>query len=367
VAIRFGALEYFAIMLLGFTLVVALTKTSPLKSIAMIGIGLLLSTIGQDVITGQTRFTFGRIELLDGISVAAVAMGLFGLGEVLWNLRVLGERRVETPRVGPLMPSREEMHRSAGPVARGSLLGFLVGVLPGGGATLASFVAYTLEKRLSPRPETFGKGAVEGVAAPEAANNAGTAGSFIPLLTLGLPGNPVTAILLGALILHGVAPGPLLMSNHPEVFWGVVVSMYVGNAFLLLLNLPLVGLWVQLLRVPYWLLFGALVLLMVIGAYALRSNPIDIVILAGFGVFGYALRRFDYDPTPLVLAFVLGDALEFNLRQAMMLSRGSLDYLWTRPWALGIFAATLLVAVLPLLGGAGRILARARAANDASA
>jgi putative tricarboxylic transport membrane protein len=367
VAIRFGALEYFALMLLGFVVVTALAKGSPLKSIAMIGLGLLFATIGQDVITGQTRFTFGLIDLIDGISTVTLAMGLFGMGEVLWTLRQLDERSVQAARIDRLMPDAEEWRRSVGPMARGSVLGFLIGLLPGGGATLASFMSYVTEKRLSQHPDEFGKGAIEGVAGPEAANNSGTAGSFIPLLTLGLPGNPVTAILMGALILHGVAPGPLLMTNNPEVFWGVVASMYAGNLMLLVLNLPLVGIWVQLLRVPYRVLFGALVLFMVIGAYSLRSNPFDIVLLAAFGVLGYALRRFDFDPAPLVLAFVLGDALEFNLRQAMMLSRGSFDYVWTRPWALAIFAITILVIVLPLLGSVRRALARAREANEPAA
>ncbi len=367
VAIRFGALEYFALMLLGFVVVTALAKGSPLKSIAMIGLGLLLSTIGQDVITGQTRFTFGLIDLIDGISTVTLAMGLFGLGEVLWTLRQIDERSLQAARIDRLMPDAEEWRRSLGPMARGSVLGFLIGLLPGGGATLASFMSYVTEKRLSRRPDEFGKGAIEGVAGPEAANNSGTAGSFIPLLTLGLPGNPVTAILMGALILHGVAPGPLLMTNNPEIFWGVVASMYAGNLMLLVLNLPLIGIWVQLLRVPYRVLFGALVLFMVIGAFSLRSNPFDIVLLAAFGVLGYALRRFDFDPAPLVLAFVLGDALEFNLRQAMMLSRGSFDYVWTRPWALAIFAVTILVIVLPMLGGVRRALSRARAANEPAA
>lgn len=253
---------------------------------------------------------------------------------------------------------------SVGPIARGSVLGFLVGLLPGGGATLASFVSYALEKRISPTPERFGKGAIEGVAGPESANNAGAAGSFIPLLTLGLPGNPVTAILLGAFVMYGVAPGPLMIQSRPEIFWGIVASMYVGNVMLLVLNLPLIGIWVQLLRIPYRSLYASLILFMIIGAYSLSNSVFDIGLLLAFGVVGYALRKLNFDTAPLILAYVLGGPMEFNLRQTLMLGHGSWDYLFERPIALTVLMAAALLAVLPLFGNIRRVLASARAANE---
>lgn len=363
-AIRFGPPEFFALMALGFAVLMVLSKASPVKSGIMICAGLALSLVGQDTVTGQARFTFGMPELLDGISVVTVAMGLFGLGEVLHNLERLEARTVSHVPIKHLLPSRDDWRRSAVPIARGSVLGFLIGLLPGGGATLASFMSYAMEKHVAQDPSRFGKGAIEGVAGPEAANNAGAAGSFIPLLTLGLPGNPVTAILLSALVLHGVAPGPLMIERNPHIFWGVVASMYIGNVMLLLLNLPLVGLWVQLLKVPYRALFPALILFMVIGAYSINNNLLDVVMLLVFGVAGYLLRKLEFDTAPLILAFVLGQPIELSLRQSLMMGRGAPDFLLTRPVALVVFAAILIIVALPLLKPARRVLLEARAANE---
>ncbi|MEZ5653950.1 MAG: tripartite tricarboxylate transporter permease [Burkholderiaceae bacterium] len=363
-AIRFGPPEYFALMLLGFVVLLVLARGSVVKSMIMILTGLMLSTVGQDVITGETRYAFDVPELVDGISIVTIAMGIFGMGEVLYNLEDLSRRPVQQVPLRDLLPSREEWRRSTMPVARGSVLGFLVGLLPGGGATLASFVSYALEKKLARDPSQFGQGAIEGVAGPEAANNAGATGSFIPLLTLGLPGNPVTAILLGALVLYGVTPGPLMIQTNPEIFWGVIASMYVGNVMLLLLNLPLVGLWVQLLRVPYRLLFPPLVLFMLIGSYSINNNLFDVGALLVFGLVGYLLRKLDFEPAPLILAFVLGGPIETNLRQSLMMGHGEWGYIATRPIASTILLVALAIAVLPLFGAVRERLSLARAVNE---
>lgn len=363
-AIRFGPPEYFALLLLGFVIVLVLAKGSLVKSLLMVFAGLLLSTVGQDIITGEPRYTFGVPDLLDGFGIVVIAMGIFGLGEVLFNLEDLATRSVASVPVRNLLPDRQELRASVNPIARGTVLGFLIGLLPGGGATLASFVSYAVEKRVARDPSRFGNGAIEGVAGPEASNNAGAAGSFIPLLTLGLPGNPVTAILLGALILYGVAPGPLMMQKNPEVFWGVVASMYVGNVMLLVLNLPLIGIWVQLLRIPYRYLFGPLILFMLIGVFSINSSVFDVWILLVFGVIGYVLRKLEFDPAPLILAFVLGGMIELNMRQTLMLGRGSWEFLLDRPIAVTVLLATAVVAFLPLLGVARQALSLARAANE---
>lgn len=364
VAIAFGPPEYFALMLLGFVVLLVLAKGSPVKSLIMIAAGLMLSSVGQDAVTGSSRYTFDLPGLIDGIGIVVVAMGIFGFGEVLINVEQMSRRKINAVPVDKLMPTKEELKASAMPIARGSVLGFLIGLLPGGGATLASYVSYALEKRLSKDPSRFGKGAIEGVAGPEAANNAGAAGSFIPLLTLGLPGNPVTAILLGALVLYGFAPGPLMIQQNPEVFWGIVASMYIGNVMLLLLNLPLIGLWVQLLRVPYSLLYAPLILFMVIGAYSVNNSTFDVGMLLLFGIVGYILRKLDFDPAPMILAFVLGGPLELNLRQSLMMSRGSWDFFLDRPIATAILAVCLLLVTLPLFGSVRRHLSGARAVNE---
>lgn len=364
IAIRFGPPEYFALMLLGFVVLLVLAKGSPVKSLIMIATGLLLSTVGQDTVTGSSRYTFDIPSLIDGIGIVVIAMGVFGLGEVLFNLEQLHQRSIQMVAVGGLLPTRSELRQSVGPIARGSVLGFLIGLLPGGGATLASFVSYALEKRLARDPSRFGKGAIEGVAGPEAANNAGAAGSFIPLLTLGLPGNPVTAMLLGALILYGFAPGPLMIQQNPNLFWSIVASMYIGNVMLLVLNLPLVGVWVRLLRVPYRVLYAPLILFMIVGTYSVSNSLFDISLLLAFGLVGFVLRKLDFDPAPMILAFVLGNPLELNLRQSLMMSRGSWDILFDRPAASAILLVALAVALLPALRPIRRRLTQARLANE---
>ncbi len=363
-AIRFGPPEYLALLLLGFVIVLVLAKGSLVKSLLMVFAGLLLSAVGQDIVTGEPRYTFGIPELLDGFGIVVIAMGIFGLGEVLYNLEDLAARSVVSVPVKNLLPNRDEWRASIKPIARGSILGFLIGLLPGGGATLASFISYAVEKRVAKDPSRFGKGAIEGVAGPEASNNAGAAGSFIPLLTLGLPGNPVTAILLGALILYGVVPGPLMIQRNPEVFWGVVASMYVGNVMLLVLNLPLIGIWVQLLRIPYRYLFAPLILFMLIGVFSINSSVFDVWMLLVFGIIGYLLRKLEFDPAPLILAFVLGGMIELNLRQTLMLGRGSWEFLLDRPIALSVLFAAAVVAALPLLGFFKKSLRAARAVNE---
>ncbi len=363
IAVRFGPPEYFALMLLGFLVLLVLAKGSAVKSLIMIMTGLFFAAIGQDVITGQSRFTFGIPELTDGVGIVIVAMGVFGMGEVLSNIERISARSIAPVSVTGLLPSKQDLRASAGPIARGSVLGFLVGLLPGGGATLASFVSYALEKRISAAPERFGQGAIEGIAGPEAANNAGTAGSFIPLLTLGLPGNPVTAVLLGAFTMYGLSPGPLMIQSRPDIFWGIVASMYIGNVMLLVLNLPLIGIWVQLLRIPYHLLYPSLIIFMIIGAFSLNNSVFDVGLLLAFGVIGYGLRKLDFDAAPLILAYVLGGPMELNLRQTMMLGRGSWEFLLDRPIAVAIIAAALLVAVLPLLSLIRTRLRSARVAD----
>ncbi len=346
VALLFGPTEYFALMCLGLSLVTYLTQGSVLRGLTMAGVGLFLSQIGQDIITGQARLSFGLMGLVDGVGLVPVVMGLFGVSEVLANLEKLGEKReVIKTALRHLFPSKEDWRRSAKPVARGTLIGFFLGILPGGGSVISSFLSYAAEKRFSKHPEEFGKGAIEGVAGPESANNAASSSGFIPLFSLGIPANVIMALLLGALMIHGLKPGPLMISERPEVFWGTVASMYVGNAMLLVLNLPLIGMWVQVLRVPYRTLFPLILLFCFIGAYSISTNVFDLYVMLVFGALGYVLRKLRYEPAPLVLAFVLGPLLEKNLRQALILSDGRLSVFLTRP----LSAASLLVSLLLLL------------------
>ena len=349
-ALSFGPPEYFALMVLGFAILAFLSGTSMLKSLLMGAVGILLGTVGVDTISGASRFVYGVPELLDGVGIVPVAMGLFGVGEVLTNVEQRLTRDVFVERVDSLWPSREDWCRSAGAVARGTGIGFLLGLLPGGGTIIASFAAYGVERRLSREPERFGRGAIEGVAAPETANNAATGSAFIPMLTLGIPANAVMAILLGALMVHGLQTGPMLMREAPQIFWGTVASMYVGNVLLLVLNLPLLPLWVRLLDVPYTLLFPLILLFCVVGAYSLANSVTDVFLMIGFGVLGWALRRGGYEVAPLVLALVLGPLMETALRQSLILSSGSPAVFLTRPLsaALLVAAAGLLAAPLVL-------------------
>jgi putative tricarboxylic transport membrane protein len=300
--------------------------------------------------TGMPRFTFGIPELLDGVGLAPLAMGLFGISEILLNVEKKIKQELLTTKVKGLFPTREDWRRAIGAILRGSGSGFFLGILPGGGAVLGSFVSYALEKRISKHPEEFGKGAIEGVAAPEAANNSAAQGAFIPLLTLGIPSNVVMAILLGALMIHNITPGPMLVKEHPQLFWGVISSMYMGNVMLLVLNLPLIGLWVQLLRVPYAILFPLILYICLIGAYVINNSVIDVTIMLLCGVVGYLMRKFEYEPAPLVLAYVLAPMLENALRQSLILSGGSFGIFMVRPISAGcllVAAGLLFSSLLP--------------------
>jgi putative tricarboxylic transport membrane protein len=348
-ALKFGPPEYFSLMVLGLMVLTFLTSTSMLRALMMASFGLIVGTIGLDNISGLARFTFNIPELLDGVGLVPVVMGLFGISEVLLNIELKIKREVFTTEVKGLLPTLDDWAKSIGPLLRGTVIGFFLGILPGGGAVIASFVSYAIEKRVSKHPEEFGKGAIEGVAAPEAANNSAAQGAFIPLLTLGIPSNVVMAMLLGALIIHGVTPGPLLLSQHPDLFWGVVASMYVGNAMLLVLNLPLIGIWVQLLRVPYSILFPLIILFCLIGAYSINNSSTDVLIMLVFGVIGYLMKKLSLDAAPMVLAFVLGPMMETALRQSLIKSRGSFSIFFTRPISATCLIIAIILMVIPLL------------------
>ncbi|HXZ35701.1 MAG TPA: tripartite tricarboxylate transporter permease [Thermodesulfobacteriota bacterium] len=352
VALRFGPPEYFSLMLLGFVILTYLAQKSMIKALMTAGVGVVLGTIGLDTMTGMPRFTFNIPELLDGVGLAPLAMGLFGISEILLNVEKKIKLELLTTKVRNLFPNLEDWRRSIWAILRGTGSGFFLGILPGGGAVLGSFVSYALEKRVSRHPEEFGKGAIEGVAAPESANNAAAQGAFIPLLTLGIPANVVMAILLGALMIHNITPGPMLVKEHPQLFWGVISSMYLGNIMLLVLNLPLIGLWVQLLRVPYSLLFPLILFICLIGAYVINNSAVDVAIMFIFGVLGYFMRKFDYEPAPMVLAYVLTPLLENALRQSLILSDGSFAIFMSRPISAGCLitaAALLFSSLLPMI------------------
>jgi putative tricarboxylic transport membrane protein len=353
VALLFGPAEYFALMVLGLIFAVVLAKGSVLKAIAMILMGLLLSMIGSDLETGAGRMTFDIAELSDGIGFANVAMGVFGFAEIIRNLEMSQEsRNILQSEIKGLMPTRQDLKDASGAIARGTILGSMLGILPGGGAVVASFAAYTFEKRVSKHPERFGHGTIEGVAAPEAANNAAAQTSFIPLLTLGIPPNAVMALMVGAMTIHGIVPGPQVMTKQPELFWGMIASMWLGNLMLVIINLPLVGLWVTLLRVPYRLLYPSIIVFCCIGIYSINNAPTDVMIAASFGIVGYWLVKHDFEPAPLVLAFVLGPLMEENLRRAMLIARGDATVFVTRPISatlIAIAAGLLVLAALPMI------------------
>lgn len=344
-AIKFGPAEYFSLIVLGLVASTALAHGSVVKALAMIVLGILLGLIGTDLNSGQLRFTFGQMELADGLDIVAIAVGVFGISEILKNLENETDREVKIRTVTGVLPTASELRASAAPIARGTLVGTVLGVLPGGGALLASFASYALEKRIARDPSRFGKGAIEGVAGPESANNAGAQTSFIPMLTLGLPANAVMALMVGAMTIQGIAPGPSVITDKPELFWGLIVSMWIGNAMLVLLNLPLIGLWVRLLSVPYFVLFPGIIAFSAIGIYSIGSKPFDIYTMAFFGLLGYLLVKLEFELTPLLLGFVLGPMMETYLRRAMVLSRGDPVYLVTQP----ISAVLLVSAVLVLI------------------
>jgi putative tricarboxylic transport membrane protein len=331
-ALRFGPPEYFTLMVLGLTILIYLAHGSMPKALIMASFGLVLGLVGLDSINCRPRFTFSKMELIDGVGLVPVVMGLFGVSEVLLNIEQVIRRDIFKTRIKGLLPTAKDWKDSAGPITRGSLLGFFLGILPGGGAVISSFISYAIEKRVSKHPERFGKGAIEGVAGPESANNAATGGAFIPLMTLGIPPNVIMAMLLGAFMIHGVTPGPLMMKQNPGIFWGVITSMYIGNGMLLVLNLPLIGMWVQVLKVPYKILFPLILLFCLIGVYSVNNAVFDIYIMLIFGIMGYLMKKFEYEGAPLVLAFVLGPLMENNLRKSLIISQGDFSIFFTRPW-----------------------------------
>ncbi len=349
VALKFGPPEYFAIILMGFTFVTYLAPGSPLKAGIMAVLGLILSGVGLDPITSEQRMTFGVLNLFEGIGVAPLAMGLFGVAEVLNRLEQASFGRVLQVKIRSLFPGRQDWLQARWAIVRGTLTGFLLGLLPGGGPVLSTFISYGMEKRIAKEPERFGRGAIEGVAAPEAANNAAASTSFIPLFTLGIPPNVVLAVLFGAFLVHGIQPGPLLIRDHPDIFWGVVGSMYIGNAMLLVLNLPLIPLWVQVLRIPDRILYPLILLLCVVGAYSINNSVFDIGVMVAFGVAGFFLKRGGYEAAPLILAFVLGPMLEVNLRRSLLISGGDFCIFFTRPIALGAMIACAVLLGLSFL------------------
>jgi putative tricarboxylic transport membrane protein len=346
-ALSFGPAEYVGLMLLGLTLVAYLGGGSLAKSLAMATLGLLLATVGQDPVAGTERYVFGTQSLLDGIDVVPVFMGLFGIAEVMQSVEIEpGQRRITPPR--DPMPTRADFRDSAGPIARGTVIGFFLGVLPGGGATLASIASYVTEKRFARNRARLGQGTIEGVAGPEAANNAAATGAFIPLLTLGIPANVVMAMMLAALTLHGLRPGPTLMIEKPELFWGTVASMYLGNVVLLILNLPLIGLFVRVLRIPYGLLAPLILVFCLIGAYSVTGRTAEAFTMIVFGILGYAFRKLDFDSTPMVLALILGKPLEESLRQTLQLARGNFWVFVERPISAALLALTALAVLAPV-------------------
>ena len=348
-ALRFGPPEYFTLLLLGLLALAYMSGGSMLKALAMAALGLLLGMIGIDPMTGFSRFSYGLVELGDGIGVVPVAVGLFGLSEILLTAGQPVAPEVKKPRLRELLPSRAEWRASLWPIGRGTVLGFLIGIIPGSAHIIASFVSYAVERRLSKHPERFGHGAIEGVAGPESANNSATSGAFVPMLALGVPSGPIPAVMIAALMVHGVAPGPLMISQQPELFWGFIASMYVGNVVLLILNLPLVGIFVNLLRIPYPLLYPAILIFCVLGVYAVNGSVVDVGIMTAMGALGYGLRKFDFETAPVVLGLVLAPMMEMSFRQSLSMSSGSYAIFVTRPIALVLLtvgAALLLSSMI---------------------
>jgi len=353
-ALRFGPPENFALMVLGL-LVLAYMSSGPMtRSLTMAALGLLLGMVGMDTMTGLFRFEYGLSELGDGIGIVPVAVGLFGISEILISASRSGGTVVRAPKLRELLPTRQEWRASAGPIGRGTVLGFLIAIIPGPGHVISSFVSYSVERRLSKHPERFGQGAIEGVAGPESANNSATSGAFVPMLALGLPSGAVPAIMLAAMMIHGIAPGPLLIQQQPQLFWGVIASMYVGNVVLLLLNLPFVGLFVNILRIPYAYLYPSILAFATIGVYAVNNSVVDVWIMGAAGLLGYVLRKLDFEIAPIILGLVLAPMLELNFRQSLAMSAGSYGIFFTRP----IAGVMLLIAILLLVLGLRSIFTR---------
>jgi putative tricarboxylic transport membrane protein len=344
-AVKLGPVEYFSIIFMSMVILTYMAAGSFAKAVIMMLFGLILGTVGIDSLSGEARFAFGSTTLLDGVGLIPVAMGLFGISEVLTNLETEIKRSVLEATIKNIFPNLQDWKRSIGPVIRGSFLGFFLGILPGPSPVVSSFLSYSVEKRISKNPDEFGQGAIEGVAGPETANNAATGGSFVPLLALGVPPNVTMGILLGALMIHNIVPGPLLITQNPEVFWGLISSMYLGNIMLVLLNLPLIGLWVKILKIPYRVLMPLILLFCLIGAYSINNNIADVTVMLIFGIVGYILRKLKYEMAPMILAFVLGPMLEKNFRTALTLSDGDFSIFFTRP----ISCVTLMVSFVLLI------------------
>jgi putative tricarboxylic transport membrane protein len=353
IALKFGPAEYFSLMTLGLVASIVLAQGSLLHAFGMVVLGLLLGLVGTDVTSGVPRFTFDIPELADGIGFVTVAMGMFGLSEIIRNLETEAQRTVAVAKITTLMPTRQDFKRMIAPVLRGTAIGSTLGVLPGSGSILGAFAAYSIEKKVSRNRAQFGKGAIEGVAAPESANNAGAQTSFIPMLTLGIPSNPVMALMVGAMIIQGIQPGPSVITEQPALFWGIVVSMWIGNLFLLILNLPLIGLWVRMIMVPYRLLYPAILVFCAIGVFSLRNSQFDVYVMALFGILGYVFSKLGCEPAPMLLAFILGPLMEEFLRRAMLLSRGDPLVFIQRPISatlLGIAVLAMCAVLLPSFG-----------------
>lgn len=344
-ALKFGPADYFSLMVLGLLASIVLAQGSLLHAIGMVVLGLLLGLIGTDVNSGAQRFTFDIPQLSDGVGFVVVAMGMFGLAEIIRNLEKLNDRKLEATNIVSLMPTREDWKRIVGPILRGTAIGSALGILPGSGSILGAFAAYSIEKKISNNSAEFGKGAIEGVAAPEAANNAGAQTSFIPLLTLGIPSNPVMALMVGAMIIQGIQPGPSVIVEQPALFWGIIASMWIGNLFLLILNLPLIGMWVKIVSIPYQYLFPTILVFCSIGVFSLKNTEFDIYLMALFGILGYVFTKLECEPAPMLLAFILGPMMEEYLRRALLLSRGDPMVFITRP----ISATLLAIGVLAIL------------------
>ncbi|OGP62439.1 MAG: transporter [Deltaproteobacteria bacterium RBG_13_47_9] len=351
-ALKFGSPEYFALMVFGITMVTFLCMGSIIKGLMMAVAGLLISTIGQDPISGSTRFTLDRMTLMDGVGLVPVAMGVFGLGEILTNIEGVIKKDIFETKLKGLLPTLKDWADSKWPIVRGTLIGFFLGILPGSGTVIPTFISYAVEKRLSRHPEKFGTGVIEGVAAPETANNAATGGSLVTLLSLGIPANVVMAVLLGGFIIHGIQPGPLLITKHPSLFWGTIASMYIGNGMLLVLNLPLIGIWVKLLKIPYNILFPLILLFCFIGVYTLNNNIYEILIMIIFGVFGYLMRKFGFEGAPFMLAMVLGPMMEINFRQSLLF--GDPFTFFKRPISATLLIFSLFLLITPLISTIAR-------------
>jgi putative tricarboxylic transport membrane protein len=347
-ALRFGPPEYTALLLMGLFILAYMSGGSMLKTLAMAVFGLMLGMIGIDAMSGYTRFSLGIIELGDGVGIVPVAVGLFGISEILITAGQAEPPPVQKPKLRDLMPSRREFRQSLGPIGRGSLLGFLIGIIPGSAHIISSFVSYGIERRISKHPERFGNGAIEGVAGPESANNAAATGAFVPMLALGVPTSPVTAVMIAAIMVHGISPGPLLIKEQPELFWGFVASMYVGNVVLLILNLPMVGLFVNLLRIPYAYLYPCILCFCILGCYSVSNSMVDVWIMLAMGGVGYALRKFGYDLAPVALGLVLAPILELSLRQSLAMSAGDYSIFIERPIALAMLVLGVVLLLLSL-------------------